>query len=217
MSWRQLAVRPASAGEPGGQASVTRAFDRRHGPTRQLEDQAAEITRAAHAMAARFDRGGKLVVFGAGAASPDAQHVAVEFIHPVIVGKRALPAISLTSDAATVTAVASREGVARIFSYQIEELAEPGDIALGIARDGDCASVIAGLRAARDIGLLTVALLGGHADSVSANQAADHLLTSASDDPLVVKEVQVTSYHILWELVHVFLEQPAALAKVAGQ
>ena len=65
-------------------------------------------------MALRFHRGGKLVVFGTGAASTDAQHVAVEFVHPVIVGKRALPAISLTSDAATVTGVAASEGFATL-------------------------------------------------------------------------------------------------------
>ena len=66
-------------------------------------------------MALRFHQGGKLIVFGTGGSGTDAQHVAVEFVHPVIVGKRALPAISLTSDVATVTGIAARSGMAAIF------------------------------------------------------------------------------------------------------
>jgi len=164
------------------------------------------VARACHAMAVRFHRGGKLIVFGAGGASTDAQHVAVEFVHPVIVGKRALPAISLTTDVATVTGVAEREGVDAIFAHQIRYLAEPADIALGISAHGDSPSVLAGLRTARGLGLLTIALAGGNGPL-----PADHVVTVASEDPRVVKELQVTTYHILWELVHVFFEQPGVL------
>ena len=111
-------------------------------------------------MAIRFHRGGKLVVFGTGGSSTDAQHVAVEFVHPVIVGKRALPAISLTSDVATVTGIAARSGMAAIFSHQLRYLAAPVDIALGISADGNCPSVLAGMLTARDLGMLTIALVG---------------------------------------------------------
>lgn len=164
-------------------------------------------------MAVRFHRGGKLVVFGAGGPSADAQHVAVEFVHPVIVGKRALPAISLTSDVATVTGIAEREGVAAIFAHQIRFLADPADIALGISADGNNASVLGGLIAAKEKGLLTIALTGGSASGRIAREGvADHVLTVNSDDPRIVKEIQVTTYHILWELVHVFFEQPGVLA-----
>ena len=77
-------------------------------------------------MAVRFHRGGRLIVFGTGGPSADAQHVAVEFVHPVIVGKRALPAISLTADVATVTGIAERDGIDAIFAHQLRYLAEPG-------------------------------------------------------------------------------------------
>ncbi len=97
-------------------------------------------------MAVRFHMGGKLVVFGVGGSSTDAQHVAVEFVHPVIVGKRALPALWLTTDVATVTGVAAREGLAGIFAHQIRHLAGPADIALGICSDGSCPSVLAAWR-----------------------------------------------------------------------
>src|SRR6266568_5068257 len=166
---------------------------------------------ASAALDRRIGPGGKLVVFGTGGASTDAQHIAVEFVHPVIVGKRALPAISLTCDAATVTGVAACEGLASIFSHQIRYLAEPADIALGIAPDPACPSVLAGLRAAREAGLLTIALAGGTGGAIAADGCADHLLTVGSVDPRIIKEIHVTTYHVLWELVHVFFEQPGAL------
>jgi D-sedoheptulose 7-phosphate isomerase len=193
-------------------AAAGRLFELRTGPARDLADQAGAVADACHAMAVRFHRGGKLVVFGAGGPSTDAQHVAVEFVHPVIVGKRALPAISLTTDVATVTGIAERDGVAAIFAHQIRFLADPADIALGISADGDSPSVLAGLETARDLGLLTIALVGGNGGRIAGSQVADHLLTAVSADPRVVKELHVTMYHVLWELVHVFFEQPGVLA-----
>jgi D-sedoheptulose 7-phosphate isomerase len=193
-------------------AEAGRLFERRAGPTRDLAGQADAIAGACYAMAVRFHRGGKLVVFGVGGSSPDAQHVAVEFVHPVIVGKRALPAISLTTDVATVTGIAEQDGVAAIFAHQIRHLADPADIALGISADGNSASVLAGLEAAADLGLLTIALAGGDGGRIAASTAVDHVLLAASSDPRVVKELQVTTYHVLWELVHVFFEQPGVLA-----
>jgi D-sedoheptulose 7-phosphate isomerase len=156
----------------------------------------------------RFHRGGKLISFGTGGASADAQHVAVEFTHPVIVGKRALPAISLTSDVATVTGIAAREGTAAVFARQLECLARPEDIALGITAGPGDGSVAAGLEAGRGLGMLTVALAGAGGAGLAGSPAVDHLLTCGSCDALIVQEIQVTTYHVLWELVHVFLEQP---------
>jgi D-sedoheptulose 7-phosphate isomerase len=190
---------------------VTRLFELRSEPVRDLAAQAGAVAEACHAMAVRFHRGGRLIVFGTGGPSADAQHVVVEFVHPVIVGKRALPAISLTADMATVTGLAEQEGIDAIFAHQIRYLAEPDDIALGISVDGDNGSVVAGLALAQELGLLTIALVGGNGGRIAAANAADHLLTVASDDPCVIKEMQVTTYHVLWELVHVFFEQPGVL------
>jgi D-sedoheptulose 7-phosphate isomerase len=190
---------------------VSRLFELRSDPARELAGQAAAVAAACHAMAVRFHRGGKLVVFGTGAASTDAQHVAVEFVHPVIVGKRALPAIALTTDVATVTGIAERDGVAAIFAHQLRYLASPADIALGIASGGRSPSVRVGLETAKELGLLTIALVGAVGGPIASCEAVDHLLTVSSGDPRVVKELQVTTYHILWELVHVFFEQPGVL------
>ena len=242
-------------------ADVTRLFELRSDPVRDLALQADAVAEACHAMAVRFHRGGKLLVFGTGGASTDAQHVAVEFVHPVIVGKRALPAISLTTDVATVTGLAERAGMAAIFSHQLRVLAGPDDIALGIFGDagsgrwpgtggggggpgigggsGDGGSGSGGSGgggAGQRAGGPGDGQGAGPADGRACGRrrysghcpwgqcrwgqcrtgsrgrvAADHVLTVASDDPRVVKEVHVTMYHILWELVHVFLEQPGVL------
>jgi D-sedoheptulose 7-phosphate isomerase len=196
---------------PSGQVGVDELLRRRAEPLADLARHATEVARTCHAMAVRFHRGGKLVVFGNGGPSTDAQHVAVEFVHPVIVGKRALPAISLTSDVATLTGVANELGLAETFAHQIRFLAEPKDIALGLSTDGNCANVLRGLAQARELGLLCVALVGGTGGLVADSGVAEHLLVAASHDPRVVKEVHVTTYHILWELVHVFFEQPGVL------
>lgn len=171
-------------------------------------DAAEQVARACHDMARRFHRGGKLVVFGNGGASTDAQHVSVEFVHPVIVGKRALPAISLTNDVATVSGIAADEGFAEVFAQQLRYLGEPDDIALGVSSDGRCRNVLRGLETAKEQGLLTVALVGGDGGDIATSPLVDHVLVARSDDPRIVKEVHVTTYHVLWELVHVFLEQP---------
>ena len=190
---------------------VARLFDRRTAPLREFAERAGTVAAACHDMAVRFHSGGKLVVFGAGASCPDGQHVAVEFMHPVIVGKRALPAISLTADAATVTGIAERDGLGAIFAHQLRYLAAPADIALGISADGNSESVLNGLLTAHGMGMLTIALAGGGGGVIGASPAVDHLIVTTATDPRVVKEVQVTAYHVLWELVHVFFEQPGVL------
>src|SRR5580658_6824140 len=187
---------PVSTARARAKEKIASCLARRSEAGLLLADDAERVARACHAMAVRFHRGGKLVVFGAGGPSADAQHVAVEFVHPVIVSKRALPAISLTTDVATVTGIAEREGVAAIFAHQIRFLADPADIALGISVDGHSASVLAGLEAAAELGLLTIALAGG--DSAAGDGGP--IMTSKAVD------------HLLWELVHVFFEQPGVLA-----
>jgi D-sedoheptulose 7-phosphate isomerase len=122
----------------------------------------------------------------------------------VIVGKPALPAISLVADVATLTEL-GRETQEDVFARQLDVLGRPQDIALGISRDAGAVDVARGLATAQVRGLLTVSLLGGH-----AGVDADHVVVVHSDDRLVVKEGHVSAYHLLWELVHVFLEDRRA-------
>lgn len=194
------------------------AFDRRREPTSALAAQAPAIAEACHQMARRFSAGGTILAFGNGGPTTDAQHVAVEFVHPVIVGKRALPALSLNADAASVAGLAHRHGPERVYAHLLGVLGRGDDIAVGLSSDGTCTDVLVGLEAAHRSGMLTVALVGDPSSPIGTSSAVDHVITVASDDPAVVKEVHTTAYHVLWELVHVFLEQPGLLeGGTAGQ
>ncbi|MBA2361262.1 MAG: HypC/HybG/HupF family hydrogenase formation chaperone [Actinobacteria bacterium] len=150
-----------------------------------LESEQREIALACHSIARAFSRGGTLVAYGVDSAETDAAHVAVEFMHPVIVGKRALPALAPPNDV---------RGVLR-----------SGDIAVSIAHGAEPAPVRAFREQARHRGALTIALTGG--DRVDS----DHAFAVPSEDPQVVQEVQETLYHVFWELVHVFFEHPGLL------
>ena len=170
-----------------------------------LAEDAPALADAALAMATRFHRGGKLLAFGDGGSGTDASHVAVEFMHPVIVGKPALPALALSNDPAGTA------DPAEVFAHQLRHFGDPDDIALGLSTDGHCRNVRRGLAQAGDQGLLTVALVGGDGGAIVTDRVAEHIFVARDGDPGVVKEIHVTAYHLLWELVHVLLEQPAVL------
>jgi D-sedoheptulose 7-phosphate isomerase len=192
-------------------AAVAAMFDRRRAATAALADDAEVVAAACRAMAGRFAAGGRLLTFGNGAAAADAAHLAVEFVHPVIVGKRALPAVSLVNDPATLTGALASRGPDETFAAPLRALAAPGDIALGLSPDGRCENVAEALAVAHVRGLLTVALAGGDGGLLAGSPDVDHLVIARSSDPAVVREIHVTIYHVLWELVHVFLENPDSL------
>ncbi|HSP37711.1 MAG TPA: SIS domain-containing protein [Frankiaceae bacterium] len=187
--------------------AVAEAFARRREPGLALVEDAADVARACRGMADRFASGGTLLAFGSGGPAADAAHVAVEFLHPVIVGKRALPALSLSADPVGLSGTASAADPADAFADSVRLFGRRGDIALGITDDPGSAAIRRAFAAAKELGLLTVALSAGDGGALRADGTIDHLLTTRSTDPQVVKEVHVTTYHVLWELVHVFLEQ----------
>src|SRR5438132_6761638 len=98
--------------------------------------ESEKIAEACWAMARRFHQGGRLLAFGNGAWATDAQHVAVEFVHPVMVGKRALPALALTNDSATLSGLLTGDGATQSFAHLISTLGRAQDIALGFSPDG---------------------------------------------------------------------------------
>lgn len=172
--------------------------------------EAGKIAEACCAMARRFHQGGRLLAFGNGAWATDAQHVAVEFVHPVIVGKRALPALALTNDSATLSGLMAGDEARHAFARQLRVLARPQDIALGFSPDGHCTNVLSALTTAREMGLLTLGLVGGDGGHIHQGQF-DYCFVVHSRDPLVVQETHETLYHILWELVHIYFEHEGLL------
>ena len=152
-----------------------------------FEAEADRLARLCHMMAERFARGGRLVAFGStpGARS-DVRHVAVEFVHPVIVGKQALPAIGLAAEGGDL-------------ARQLQLVAEADDIAIAFGSDNETAAAVS---VARERSCLTVAF---------ASLGADWEFSPPSADPPVRQELVETLYHVLWELVHVFFEHRGLL------
>jgi len=188
------------------EALVTRRFERSiAAPGKFFDTNAAAVSAATLDMARRFHAGGRLIVFGEGAGATDAQHVSVEFIHPVIVGKRALPAIALTNDVASLTASAGEPDGDHRFEAMLRTLGRSGDIALGLCGSETDGPTTGALDRAREMSMLTIAV-ASDPDSESSLSRVDHVFTVLEEDPFVSQEVGETLYHILWELVHVFLD-----------
>jgi D-sedoheptulose 7-phosphate isomerase len=151
--------------------------------------EAERLARLCHRMAERFAREGRLVAFGATPADrSDARHVAVEFVHPVIVGKSALPALGLAGEGGPV-------------ADQVALEAEQADIAMAF---GDHPDTLAAIAAARERGCLTIAF-------VPESGAEWEFDLSSVGDPLIRQEIVETLYHLLWELVHIFLDHRGLL------
>jgi D-sedoheptulose 7-phosphate isomerase len=149
--------------------------------------EADRVARLCHRMAERFARGGRLIALGGGGADrSDVRHVTVEFVHPVIVGKRALPALGLSAEGGTLRTQAAL-------------VAEPDDIAIAFGAGADVEAAVA---VAAERGGLTIGFAG---------VGAEWRFAAPSDDPLVRQELAETLYHVLWELVHVFLDQRGLL------
>lgn len=159
-----------------------------------VEAESERIARACHAMARCFARGGTLIPYGTGAAATDAAHATVEFMHPVIVGKRALPALAPTNDPTGASTLA--------------RLLRPDDIAMGLVHGSEDPTVTAFMEEASRRGLLTILMTGA---AEGSNGDYDYCFAVPTDDPVTAQEIQETTYHVLWELVHVFFEHPGLL------
>jgi D-sedoheptulose 7-phosphate isomerase len=172
-----------------------------------FESHSERLAQLCHAMARRFIRGGRLIAFGVGAAATDAQHVSVEFVHPVIVGKRALPAIALPNDLSTALGLAAADPRG-FLATQLDVIGDREDIALGMVHsptDAGLPAVSCALDRARMKGMLTIFL------GADAAFDADYAFGVSDGDAFMVQEVHETLYHVLWELVHVFFEHKGLL------
>lgn len=176
---------------------------------RFFDANAGAIEACARAMAAAFEAGGKLFTFGNGGSACDAEHAAVEFLHPIVEKRRALPAIALGTSSALVTAIGNDTDFSQAFTDPLRLLGRSGDIALGITTSGRSPNVLYALKAARALGMVTVGL--GGRDGGGLPDAATHCFVVPSFSIHRIQEVHVMFLHILWDLVHVALGEEDVL------
>lgn len=176
---------------------------------RFFREQAPRIAALCRLMADAFERGHRLFVMGNGGSACDAQHVAVEFAHPVLEKRRALPALALSADPALMTAIGNDTDFSRIFSDQIKLLGRKGDMALGISTSGHAPNVLAALRAAQDLGMLTIGFTG--MDGGRLAEVAEHCFVVPSFSIHRIQETHVVLLHVVWDLIHVAMGEEDVL------
>jgi len=154
-----------------------------------------DVERAIGLLHDAFAAGRKLLVFGNGGSSADAQHLSAELVGRFVVERRALPAIALTTNQAVLTAWSNDYSFEDVFARQIEALGNAGDVALGISTSGKSPNVLVALQRARDRGLRTIGLTGSNAGPMSA--LCDVTLSVPLGTTARIQEVHLVTYHAI--------------------
>ena len=176
---------------------------------RFFDEHKDAILAASLDMAKAFHRGHKMLVCGNGGSATDAEHIAVEFMHPITVGRKALPAICLNNDMAMVTAVANDVSFADVYTRQIIALGQEGDVLLALSTSGNSENLLHAFYTARRMHLTTIGCAGGDGGKMAEMKAAgllDYCLTVPTSSIHRIQETHVALYHIMWDLVHTFLQ-----------
>ena len=172
-----------------------------------LAECEADLERAAIAMAARFTAGGILLAFGNGGSATDAEDAAADCLTPPLRGWRSLPALSLTAECATVTALTNDVGFEHVFSRQLAALGKRGDIAVGFSTSGNSTNVVAAMKQARRLGLLTIGFSGYDGGALAHAGAVDHCFIARREFVPRIQEGHATMWHALLELVQLSLAE----------
>ena len=163
-----------------------------------MRSNIGQIIQSADCVIKCLKSGGKIILFGNGGSAADSQHLAAEFVGRFKKDRKALAAIALTTDTSILTSLANDYGYEVIFAKQIEALGKKPDVAVGISTSGKAKNVILGIKQAKDMGLDTIALLGG--DGGALVKLADISLVVPSKITARIQEAHITIGHIICEL-----------------
>jgi D-sedoheptulose 7-phosphate isomerase len=163
------------------------------------QEQLARIVEAAALLSKAINAGRKIIWFGNGGSATQSQHMAGEFVGRFQGERRSLPSISLTENMASVTAIGNDYAFEQIFSRQLEGLAQPGDVAVGLSTSGNSANVLEGLRKAKALGVATLGLTGAGGGQMAA--LCDLCICVPSKVTARIQEVHLTIGHTLCALV----------------
>jgi D-sedoheptulose 7-phosphate isomerase len=162
----------------------------------------------ASAMIAALRAGNKILLIGNGGSAADAQHIAAELIGRYKQERPSYAALALTTDTSALTAIGNDYGFEQVFARQIEGLGRRGDVLLAFSTSGRSPNILAGLRTARERGLVTVGFTGSKGQSLG--DLCDHLLVSPSDDTPVIQQIHLTVAHgICDQIEQTMMREPA--------
>ena len=164
-----------------------------------LHDLSDEINKTANLIITAINKNRKIIIIGNGGSAADAQHIAAEFLGRYKLKRKSIPAIALTSNSSTTTAIANDYDFSDIFSRQCESLVSKGDIVIGISTSGNSENVVKGLRTSKKNGGLTIGLLGNKGGKIK-NIVDISLIVKATSIPRI-QEAHRVIYHIICEIV----------------
>jgi D-sedoheptulose 7-phosphate isomerase len=154
----------------------------------------------ADTITAAFRAGHKLLIAGNGGSAADAQHIAGEFLSRLNFDRNPLPAIALTTDSSVLTAIGNDYGFERAFERQVQGLGQKGDVFIAISTSGRSPNIVAALKAARDIGLITVGFTGTAANG-AMHPLCDYCLAAPSPETPQIQQIHIVAAHAICGLV----------------
>jgi D-sedoheptulose 7-phosphate isomerase len=188
---------------------IVRIFDEHARLQREfLKHDSETLARVAAVILLAFRKGRTVFFFGNGGSAADAQHLAAEFVNRFRLDRRALPALALNVDTSVLTSIANDSGYDRIFARQIEAFGRPDDVAVGLSTSGASPNVIAGIRQARNQGLVTVGFSGGGGDGDALQRETDHCIVVPSKTTARIQEMHILAGHAICDIVEQDLVHP---------
>jgi D-sedoheptulose 7-phosphate isomerase len=165
------------------------------------------IAKASEILVDALNHGNKVLLFGNGGSAADAQHIAAEFVGRFAFDRPALPALALSVNSSSLTAIGNDYGFDQVFSRQIEALGRPGDVAIAISTSGHSPNVLRAMSAAKKTGLHTIALTGSTGGEL--RNAVDICICVPSSETPRIQECHILIGHIISDLVEqtIFHEQ----------
>ena len=157
------------------------------------------IEKCAELIYRTLEKNGKILICGNGGSAADAQHIAAEFVGRYETERKALAAIALTTDTSALTALANDYNFERVFSRQVEALAQPGDLLIAISTSGNSPNVISAVTAARQIGCKTLGMTGAKGKKLAS--MCDECLIVPAERTARIQETHITVAHIWCEIV----------------
>jgi D-sedoheptulose 7-phosphate isomerase len=173
-----------------------------------IETQRDALLAAADMLVTCVASGHKILLFGNGGSAADAQHLAAEFVNRFQIERHPLPALALTTDTSIITSIGNDYTFEQIFSKQIQALGKRGDVAWGLSTSGNSPNVLAGMRAARELGLHCLGMTGQGGALI---EASDLVLTVPTATTARVQETHIIMGHMLCQLVDQTLFPPGAI------
>lgn len=163
-----------------------------------LRAQVQTMLAIAEELAQAFQRGNKVLLFGNGGSAADAQHIACELAGKFYRDRVPLPAIALTTNTSSLTAIGNDYSYEEVFTRQVKGLAKEGDIVVGISTSGNSPNVLRGIEEAKRLGAITIAFTG---QGGKLKTLADYVLSVPSSDTPRIQEAHITAGHIICYLV----------------